>query len=366
MSESAAPDDCGCAGREPFVSSGDLWQRCSYHFSDCPRRPPTNCFRRLAPLDLPPLTTFSPGAVLPLELWQLIISYLASNDAYLFALLEASPAFTPLLPRRLAAALADYKFYVTALARRGLLSERVAPPGGTWRWRAIYKHTVDSLACFHCFLRLAPSPEYPGVRPMVPQRIIREMERIGRPLGPAAHLIRQSHSARGALRRPDILNIQLCNADPALPADQQPISHAVITFLGQHGTPYLGGRFRLLLHFPKTYPVDAYHAQLLTKIYSPFFAPHGDFYFPYTKRKDIQLYDGNHWSCVRGPEFVVELVGRYLALDVTVLEEGQLRPGSVACGRVVNPQAWELWKKDRELFDHVARRFTHEYAIYHY
>ncbi|GAU99691.1 hypothetical protein RvY_10652 [Ramazzottius varieornatus] len=69
--------------------------------------------------------------------------------------------------------------------------------------------------------------------------------------------------------------------------EQTNVSSLEVTILGPPNTSYNGGRLRLHISFPAVYPAEAPQTKMLTKIVSPFFTDHGDFYYKFS-----ELYGG--------------------------------------------------------------------------
>lgn len=149
--------------------------------------------------------------LLPLELWQKILSYLNDNDGYLYSLLEASEKFAELLPKSSHLKLSDDGFWHAALLKRGCFKSTAgwldsSKDGSFWRRR--YNYVVHSMACFPCFSDITPADEItplPQFRDSFMGRISREVEKLGRASVCSRHLIRQP----SAYSRSDIVDVQV-------------------------------------------------------------------------------------------------------------------------------------------------------------
>ncbi|OQV17516.1 hypothetical protein BV898_08449 [Hypsibius exemplaris] len=304
--------------------------------------------------------------LLPFDVWRKVLAYLTDDDAALYAVLLSSRQFRDLLSKSALDVVTDDEYWERALRRRGVDVETVC--SRQLSWFGHYHEYVQSMACFRCFSRLCGSI-------CIKEDCIRsattttETERKG-VLPPKAYagriLLEAGCVARGSSSRATadlpqdaVLGVKFCNWDMAQIAEEQPrFDNVIVSILGPPGTPYCGGYFQLWIHLLPQYPFLPLRAQLLTKIFSPFFTDHGDFYFPYNSvlgGGPSGTYFEN-WRIIYEISGVIDIVMKYLSLTA---EGDDLLKGRC----VVNHQVADLRRDDTELFERMARQHTQTHAM---
>ncbi|GLJ54643.1 hypothetical protein SUGI_1173960 [Cryptomeria japonica] len=117
------------------------------------------------------------------------------------------------------------------------------------------------------------------------------------------------------------------------------IFHWQATIMGPAETPYSGGAFLLLLHFPKDYPFKPPKLTFQTKVYHPNINLNGSVCLDILKEQ---------WS----PALTVSKV----LLSVCCLLADPNPDDSLV------PEIAHLYKSDRARYEDTARAWTHKYA----
>ncbi|GAU99739.1 hypothetical protein RvY_10695 [Ramazzottius varieornatus] len=318
--------------------------------------------------------------MLPFDLWRKILRYVDDDDSVLYSLIEASEKFRTLLRQETRERINRPEYWKNALIRRGVNvysypSTCPKKDRKNWndnQWYDRYKKYVKTLACFCCFSRLSTvASGKPVVTHEFHGRISIEATRLAR--GQAGALDaeeNQDHVARPRLKDIGIqvLGVQFCDWDVAKsPAQQTSFDNLIVTLLGPPNTPYVGGRFQLLIHFPVAFPFEPPQARMLTKIVSPYFTDHGDFYYKFNSvcgggtNLALPTYR-EYWLLIYDIGYIVNIVARYL----TFMDLDKVDGETPAQLIVVNQKHNELFEKNRVAFDAQARKCTAENAMAHW
>jgi ubiquitin-conjugating enzyme E2 D/E len=126
-----------------------------------------------------------------------------------------------------------------------------------------------------------------------------------------------------------------CSAGPR--GDNMYIWDAVI--MGPTGTPYVGGIFKMEIHFPSDYPFKPPKCIFTTKIYHPNISPNGAICLDILK---------DQWS----PALTVS---KTLLSICSLLNEPNPKDPLV-------PEIADLYMSDRQTYDENARLYTQKFA----
>lgn len=110
---------------------------------------------------------------------------------------------------------------------------------------------------------------------------------------------------------------------------------------GQPGTPYIGGTFRLHVHFPQGYPFEPPMVQFVTRIFHPNINCNGSIC--------MDLLGEEGWT----PAVTVQQVLR--ALLTLMAEPNPDDP--------LAPEVAAMYKTDRAVFDSEAQAWTARFAV---
>jgi len=125
----------------------------------------------------------------------------------------------------------------------------------------------------------------------------------------------------------------------AYPASDKDLFHWNATIFGPEKTPYENGIFKLNVHFPSDYPFKPPKINFETKIYHPNIASNGSICLDILK---------NNWS----PALTISKV--LLSICSLLSDPNPKDP--------LRPEVADLYIKDREKFDKIARENTLAYA----
>lgn len=139
-------------------------------------------------------------------MWHKILAHLDNDDGCIFALMQATESFLGVFPPATAQKVMDYRFWSQSLTKMGFFDETAQTSTDGAFWRRKYHNTVQSMACFKCFLHLRDSQGKPvGRSPHYLTRIYREVEKFGRAVGPSVFVLRQP----AYYLRDDVLDVQV-------------------------------------------------------------------------------------------------------------------------------------------------------------
>ena len=146
-------------------------------------------------------------------------------------------------------------------------------------------------------------------------------------------------------RELEILKKDLPNNWTLGPIDETNLFILELTLLGPQNTPYEGGKFVLNIHFPKDYPYKAPECKFSTRIYHPNFSTDG------VICKCCPLRElGKLWNLKFTISFILEKIKELLVNPYL----------EYSCD---NREALELYLKDKNEFDKIAKEWTEKYAI---
>ena len=134
-------------------------------------------------------------------------------------------------------------------------------------------------------------------------------------------------------------------SDPPDGITAQPLDssyyHWQATICGPVNSPYEGGLFYLYMKVPLYYPFNPPEIRFLTKIFHPNVSRHGDV--------GIDLTLQHNWSC-----------GMTLSKVLISIQSLLTDPFTNVC---MEPEVGSLYESNRKMFDAVAQRWAHMYAM---
>ncbi|GAU90905.1 hypothetical protein RvY_03259 [Ramazzottius varieornatus] len=288
------------------------------------------------------------------DVWRTVFSFVANDDATLFSLLEASTSFRAFFRRDVLERVDSSPYWRDALVKRGVristlssLSSQEDSPSLTWFDR--YRQYAKSMGCYRCFWRLSSG------QPVNPSAFYRSDVGERDITNDSGSHQNPGHFSKGPPPSADVGDWKVARFCER----QTDFAYLIVTIIGPPDTPYVGGRFQLLIVFPENYPAEPPQAKLLTKIVSPYFTDHGDFYCKYTNFDDAADYETflgypPYWHTM----YFVDLVQQYLSFSFCQ----DAPPGLIA----VHKQHTELVKSNRAEFAQLARKCTLENAMIHW